>query len=317
MKILVTGSSGLVGRAFQKVTAEKEKGLAEPAEYVYLSSKDGDLTNEHDVRVLFETHRPDAIVHLAANVGGLYKNMHRCAAMFEDNLLMNTLLLKHARINGVKRIISVLSTCIFPDGVEPLVEGALHNGPPHPSNEGYAYAKRMLEVHSRILNNKHGVHTVCLVPTNLYGPHDNFSLEDAHVIPALVRKCYEAKKLQRPFVVYGSGRPLRQFLYSEDFAGIIWGMLHSPTSFVAPGSYICSPPSWQEVSIRHVATEVARAFDYEHAMVFDKSYSDGQYKKTVEPNAIFGRREYKPVADGIRETVAWFVDAISNNSVRL
>lgn len=321
MKILVTGSSGLVGSALKHIVSDNVTNKESSGHtYIYLTSNDGDLTDATVVRGLFETHRPDVVVHLAANVGGLFKNMHRKAAMLEDNVLMNTLLLKYARQYAIQKIIVLLSTCVFPDGVEPLVETALHAGPPHPSNEGYAYAKRLMEVHSRILTRQCGIQTVCLTPTNIYGPNDNFNLDDAHVIPALIHRCYLAKKHNQPFVVKGTGKPLRQFIFSRDLATIIHRIIHAPTEHGYHSHLICSPPSDQEVSIEYVARQIAKAMDYEHSLTFDPSYADGQYKKTVEPNpalASLASFAFTPFDTGIRETVAWFLEHVDSEGIRL
>jgi GDP-L-fucose synthase len=309
-KVLITGGTGLVGKALQRsqyMCPEWEDG------WVFLSSKDGDLTNEETVKALFEKHKPDMVVHLAANVGGLFKNMNQKATMYEDNLLMNTYVLKYARIYKVKKVISMLSTCIFPDGYEPLTEKVLHEGPPHPSNEGYAYAKRMLDVHSRILESE-GILSICLVPTNIYGPHDNFNLQDAHVMPALIHRCYLAKQNNEPFVVKGSGKPIRQFIYSGDLARmILWAMYYCGTS----GRYICSPTSESEVTIEYVARTVAKSFDYEHAIQFDTSCADGQFKKTVEPNPVFKEMTFMSLDEGIQKTVEWFQEAYEKGTARV
>ena len=313
MKVLVTGSSGLVGYALRQVVS-KEDPLNQTHSFIYLTSKDGDLTKAEVVESLFETHRPDVLIHLAANVGGLFKNMHSKAEMLEDNVLMNTLLLKYARRFKVSRVITLLSTCVFPDRIKPLVETALHSGPPHPSNEGYAYSKRMMEVHSRILSDQFGIRTICLTPTNIYGPNDNYNLDDAHVIPALIHRCYLAKKHDQLFVVKGTGKPLRQFIYSRDLATLIYLMIGA---HVHQGHFICSPPSDQEVSIEYVARQIAKAMDYEHCLVFDPLFSDGQFRKTVEPNIIFKDCQFTPFEKGIQESIQWFLDNVESESIRL
>lgn len=307
MNILVTGSPGLVGSALQQVVAES----ASPHRFVFLTRADGDLTQAADVQGLFETHRPDVLIHLAANVGGLFKNMHQKAEMLEDNVLMNTLLFRYARQFKVKKIIAMLSTCVFPDGIEPLTEDALHKGAPHPSNEGYAYAKRMMEVHSRILSDQFQIPTVCLSPTNVYGPNDNFHLDNAHVIPALIHRCYLAKQANVPFVVKGSGKPLRQFIYSLDLANVILIALDSGVTGAT--HWICSPPSSHEVSIESVARKIARAMDYEPALVFDTQFADGQYKKTVEPNGVLlaSGMSFTDIDTGLQTTVEWFLEKMS------
>lgn len=313
MKILVTGASGLVGSAL--INQYKSYPLySKTDEWIFLSSKDGNLTKEEDVRALFEMHQPNIVVHLAANVGGLFKNMYKKTEMYEDNLLMNTFVLKYARLHKVQKMITMLSTCIFPDGIEPLTEEKLHDGPPHPSNEGYAYSKRMMELHGRILNKDHGIECIQLIPTNIYGPYDNFNLEDAHVIPALIHRCYLAKQQNIPFIVKGSGKPVRQFIYNYDLATIIlWSVYHK----VPSDRYICSPPSSHELTIEYVARRIAASMDYEHAIIFDTSYADGQYKKTVEPNIALSDIHFTDFNTAIKDTVDWFVEAYKHQTARI
>lgn len=308
--IIVTGSSGLIGKAL----LDEYMSNPEIEEiWKFLTSKDGDLTKEEDVYKIFEKYQPTHIVHLAANVGGLYKNMYQKAEMFEDNIIMNTLLFKYARKYKVKKIISILSTCIFPDGVQPLTEDKLHLGPPHYSNEGYAYAKRMMEVHGRILNES-GIQTIQLVPTNIFGPYDNFNIDNAHVIPALIHNCYLSKYSNKPFIVKGSGKPLRQFIYNKDLAKMImWNMYYNTKS----GMYICSPPSKQEISIGDVARQIAKCMEYENKLTFDVQYSDGQYKKTVEPNNIYNNFKYTDFNKALQCTVEWFIENYPKNKVRI
>lgn len=313
MKILVTGSSGLVGSALiNQYQSYSKCNILD--EWVFLTSQNGDLTKEDNVKHIFELHQPDIVIHLAANVGGLFKNMYKKAEMYEDNILMNTFILKYARLFKVKKIICMLSTCIFPDGIQPLTEEVLHNGPPHPSNEGYAYAKRMMEVHGRILEKDHSMISIQLIPTNIYGPYDNFNLDDAHVIPALIHRCYLAKKENKTFTVKGSGKPMRQFIYSFDLAQIIlWNVYENNLS----GMYICSPPSSQEISIETVSRSIAGCMDYEHAIVFDTNFEDGQFKKTVEPHDFFFGLQYTKFKDAIKKTVDWFISAYQNNNARI
>ena len=310
MKILITGASGLVGSAI----VNQYNTYSNNDEWILLSSKDGNLTKEDDVQSIFKKHMPDIVIHLAANVGGLFKNMYKKTEMYEDNILMNTLVLKYARIYKVKKIITMLSTCIFPDGIEPITEPRLHEGPPHPSNEGYAYSKRMMELHGRIIHIDYDIECIQLIPTNIYGPYDNFNLEDAHVIPALIHRCYLAKQNNEPFIVKGSGKPIRQFIYNYDLAKmILWCVYES----VESGRYICSPPSHYELTIERVARSIASCMDYEHAIQFDTSYSDGQFKKTVEPNIVFSHIEFTDFDIAIKDTVDWFMAAYENGTARI
>ena len=203
--ILVTGGSGLIGRALQR----EAHGLS-GFNWVFLSSKDGDLRDPEVTAKLFHRHQPDYVIHLAARVGGLYRNLAEKVGMYEDNMAINHNVIYMADKFNVKRTVLCLSTCVFPDNPPPYLdnspkypfsEDSLHDGPPHPSNEGYAYAKRMMEVQARLYNEKNaaanhkgGPQFLCVIPTNVYGRHDNFHLEDSHVIPGLIHRCYLAKR---------------------------------------------------------------------------------------------------------------------------
>jgi GDP-L-fucose synthase len=304
--ILVTGGSGLVGSALLSTI-----GPGMDREYWFLSSKDGDLCDMSQCRQIFESKKPDYVIHLAACVGGLFKNMTQKVDMLERNLLINYNVVKCCHEFGVKKMVACLSTCIFPDKTTyPIDETMLHDGPPHSSNDAYAYAKRMLEIHCRMYRENYGDDFCCVIPTNIYGPHDNFHLEDAHVLPALIHKCYLAKKSSEDFVVRGSGRPLRQFIYSEDLARLIWRVLFSNVSIPA---VILSVPESDEVSIGEVARWVAKQFDYEDRMSFDAGFSDGQYKKTAS-NALcaklFPDFRFLPAEEGIQRTCLWFLENV-------
>ncbi len=300
MKILVTGGSGLVGHGIQNSKGSNH-------DIIFLSSKDCNLLSYNDTLSLFKKEKPDCIIHLAAIVGGLFKNMNYKVDMLEGNLMINYNVLKAAHKADIQRVVSCLSTCIFPDAtVYPINEQMLHNGPPHFSNDAYAYAKRMLEIHSRAYQEQYGRDYVCVIPTNIYGPYDNFNLEDAHVIPALVHKCYLAKQNGEKFIVKGSGKPLRQFIHTVDLGKLI---LWVAESYNDKESIILSVGEKDEVSIGYVAELVARAFDYEENMEFEIISADGQYKKTADNSKLmelYGDYKFIKIEDGIREVVEWF-----------
>lgn len=302
--VVVTGGSGLVGRGISSIIPSDNKDT-----YIFLSSKDGDLGDMSQCRKIFETWSPDYVIHLAACVGGLFKNMTQKVDMLERNLLINYNVVKCCHEFRVKKMVACLSTCIFPDKTTyPIDETMLHSGPPHSSNDAYAYAKRMIEIHCRMYKENYGDDFCCVIPTNIYGPYDNFHLEDAHVLPALIHKCYLAKKSGEDFVVRGSGAPLRQFIYSEDLARLILKVLHSNASI---SSIILSVPESDEVSIGEVARYVAKQFEYEERMRFDKSFSDGQYKKTASNllcAKLFPDFRFLPIEIGIQMTVDWFLE---------
>lgn len=306
MKLLITGGSGLVGHAFKCV----EHDFRNHHEVVYISSKDCDLTDLESTINTVKYHQPDCVIHLAACVGGLYKNMNQKVEMFEHNININTNIVKACHINNIDKFVGMLSTCIFPDNTTyPINEDMLHDGAPHESNDAYAYAKRMLDVQCRAYNEQHDTNYSCIIPTNIYGKNDNYNLQDAHVLPALIHKCYIAQQENKMFVVRGTGKPLRQFIHAEDLARCIMRLL--------PGlnkeNIIISPT--QEHSIGDVAKYVARAFNYEHALTYDDSYSDGQFKKTADNTKLLSRLEdvsFENIESGIKSVVKHFQSRYPN-----
>jgi GDP-L-fucose synthase len=305
-KILITGGTGLVGSAIKHISKTFDHHLFE---FVFLSSSDYNLCNLEDTIGMFTEHRPHYVIHLAANVGGLYKNMNQKVDMLEKNLIMNYNVVKCSHDFKVEKLIACLSTCIFPDKVDyPITESDLHNGPPHSSNDAYAYAKRILEIHCRAYRENYGDDFVCIIPTNIYGPNDNFDLDDGHVLPALIHKCYLAKKEKKPFVVRGSGKPLRQFIYSRDLAQLIMKVLFD----FHQDNIILSVPESHETTIAHVGFAIAKAFEYEEHLEFDTNFADGQYKKTVSAQKLMDligdEFKFTDIEEGITTTVEWFLE---------
>ncbi len=307
-KILVTGGTGLVGSAIKSIS------LSYPThEFIFLSSKDCDLTNWEQTYDYFNHARPDYVIHLAANVGGLFKNMKYKVDMLESNLTINSNVLKASHLIKVKKLVACLSTCIFPNQTTyPINESMLHLGPPHHSNDAYAYAKRILEIQCRAYREQYGDNFVCVIPTNIYGPHDNFNLEDAHVIPALIHKCYLARQSGLPFEIAGTGLPLRQFIYSEDLAKLI---LYVLISYFDHTSIILSIGESDEVSIGQIGRLIAKNFDYENMIEFDTSKPDGQFKKTADNSkliSLFGNYDFVKIDEGIERTINWFIQNYKN-----
>ena len=301
MIVLVTGGTGLIGNAIQSIQNKYEY------DFIYLSSSDCDLTDLKETIKLFNKIKPDYVIHLAANVGGLFKNMNHKVDMFEKNLLINYNVIKCCHDFKIKKLISCLSTCIFPnDTTYPINESMLHNGAPHNSNDAYSYAKRMIEVHSKAYREQYNDNFVCVIPTNVYGEYDNFSLEDGHVVPALIHKCYLAKQNNEPFVVFGSGKPLRQFIYSTDLAKLILWVLENYSG----EPIILSPNENDEVPIKNVAELIAKEFDYDN-IKFDTSKSDGQFKKTADNTKLidlYGEFKFTTIEEGIKKSVNWFMN---------
>ena len=317
--VLVTGGSGLVGSALRSVAGADLK-----YKMTFMSSSQCDLTDYEATLKYFQRVAPDAVIHLAAAVGGLFKNMRCKVDMFETNILINMNVLRASHAVGVSNVVSCLSTCIFPDEKTKhghIDETMLHAGAPHSSNDAYAYAKRMLEVQSRCYRKQYGRNYVCVAPTNIYGPHDNFNLDDAHVIPALIHQCYLAKQQGLPLVVAGSGTPLRQFIYSCDLALLlIWTLEHydakreDDENASGAGTLILSVEPEDEITIAQVAQHIANAIGFENNIVYDVAKADGQFKKTVDTSKfkkLYGIENpftMTPIHWGIRKTVEWFVE---------
>lgn len=318
--VLVTGGSGLVGSSLRGVCGPDLK-----YRFVFASSRNCDLTDYSATLRYFRMVAPDAVIHLAAEVGGLFKNMRHKVDMFETNVRINLNVLRACHELGVSKVVSCLSTCIFPDEKTksgPIDETMLHEGAPHASNDAYAYAKRMLEVQSRCYREQHGRNFVCVIPTNIYGPHDNFNLDDAHVIPALIHKCYLAKREGVPLVVAGSGAPLRQFIYSRDLALLlIWVLEHYDASRddsagAGSGTIILSVNPDAEVSIAQVVQHITEAIELNNDVVYDTTQSDGQFRKTADNSKLkrlYGSEfAFTPIQQGIWETARWFVQNYRN-----
>ncbi|KAM9796988.1 GDP-L-fucose synthase-like isoform X1 [Syngnathus typhle] len=261
-----------------------------------------------ETQEVFRKHQPTHVIHLAAMVGGLFKNLKRNLDFWRNNIHINDNVLQAAHEVGVLKVVSCLSTCIFPDKTAyPINETMIHNGPPHESNFGYAYAKRMLDVHNRAYFQQHGRCYTAVIPTNVFGPHDNFSIEDGHVLPGLIHKTYIAKKENKPLVVWGSGTPKRQFIYSLDLARLfLWVLREYPE--VDP--IILSVGEEDEVSIKEAADTVVQALDFKGQVVYDRSKSDGQFRKTASNAKLCGylpHFHFTPFKQALKETCDWFV----------
>ncbi|XP_069101847.1 GDP-L-fucose synthase-like [Argopecten irradians] len=306
-RILVTGGSGLVGNGIRIALKDRPHVRQENEEWIFISSKDGNLLDRESTENIFKKHKPTHVIHLAALVGGLFRNLKYNLDFLRDNLAINDNVLECCKKYNVKKLVSCLSTCIFPNKTEyPIDETMIHNGPPHDSNFGYSYAKRMIDVQNRAYNKQHGCHFTAVIPTNVYGPYDNFNLEDGHVLPGLINKVYTAKKDNTEFTVWGTGCPRRQFIYSVDLGELmIWTMRSYPE--IDP--IILSVGEEDEVSIKEAAEMVVDAMQFKGKVVYDTTKSDGQFKKTASNSKLRKYRpdfQFTPFKQAIKETVEWF-----------
>jgi GDP-L-fucose synthase len=309
MKILVTGGYGLVGKSFQKIV--KNMGNLED-EFFFLSRKDCDLRDTEEVYNIFEKIQPDVVVHLASCVGGVYENMLNNYNYLLDNTRLNLNIIDACNKYNVKRLINILSTCIFPDKgiVYPLTSDQLHNGLPHNSNIGYAYSKRILHLTSELLTKRsENFKVINLTPTNLYGCNDNYNLESSHVIPGLIHKTYNCKNQNTKLKINGSGKAKRQFVYVDDLSRIIYRFIYLEV-LDNNISVIVSPPQEDEISITELVNKICKYFNY-YNFYYDTSCSDGQLKKTASCNELLGYLpdfKFTSLDAGLQETIEFFVE---------
>lgn len=301
MRILVLGSHGLIGKNLQDLVRDDKNN-----KWFFAGRSNANLLILSEVEKLFDMFKPTHVINLAAYVGGLYKNMTNGVEFFERNILINMNVMKASVY--VEKLISVMSTCIFPDQIEyPITEDKLHMGPPHPSNEGYSYAKRMIDVLSRHYNKQYGTKYVTVIPGNLYGPYDNFRIEDAHVIPALLHKMTISKSTGEKLVVCGSGKALRQFTHASDLSRYLVWML---SNYDDNEPLIVS--SEDEYSIADVVRILCEELDYDNDIIWDTSKSDGQLKKTISIDklkSLHPNVRFRSLQEGLKETVQWFVNS--------
>lgn len=290
---LITGGTGMVGSQF---IGENN---------IYLNSK-SDLRKSKVVDHLLDLYQPDYVIHTAAKVGGVGANIKANATFFYDNVMMNTNIIEACREYGVKRAAFFLSTCIFPDDIiYPLTEYNIHLGPGHPSNYGYSYAKRMAEVQVRSYNEQYGTKYFCVIPCNIYGPGDNFNLENGHVIPALIHKVYLARENNLPYVeVWGNGSSQREFIFSKDIARITEKLLYE-TNFT--GNIIVANNI--EYPIVDLVSYIIDIMGYKGKIKWLTDKPNGQFKKpssSEKLDIILGKQKYTPIYEGLKETIEWF-----------
>ena len=297
LDMLVTGGRGLVG-----------------------SSLSGDMNrvgSEFDLRdktvtdKLFSDLSPKNVIHCAARVGGLGGNMNHKGEFFYDNIMMNTNVIESCRVHNVKKLVCFLSTCVFPSDVEyPLTEKKIHLGPPHNTNDSYSYAKRMAEVQIRAYREQYGLNYVTVIPTNIYGPNDNFDLDNGHVVPSLIHKCYLAKKNNTPFKIWGSGKPLREFIFSKDVAKLTEWVLDN---YESDEPLILSTS--EEVSIKDVVNLIVKHMSFTGEIIWESDKPDGQFRKPSDNSKLLSHLpefKFTSLDDGLKETIEWFVKNYEN-----
>lgn len=300
-RVCVTGGAGFLGSFV--VEKLKARGVSE----IFIPrSKDYDLVEKEAIRDMIADSKPDVIIHLAASVGGIGANLSHQADYFYENLMMGTQLIHESYKASVSKFVAVGTICAYPKFAPiPFKEEDIWDGYPEETNAPYGLAKKMMLVQSQVYRSQYGYNSIYLLPVNLYGPRDNFDLETSHVIPALIRKCIEAKESgAKNIVAWGDGSPTREFLYAEDAAeGIL----------LATERYNDSEPvnlgSSFEISIKDLVETIAQVTEFEGEIFWDTTKPNGQPRRKLDvarAKDLFGFESQVSFREGLKETVAWY-----------
>ena len=308
MKVFVAGHRGLVGSAIVRNAPEEYEVITSDRNSLDLFDKDA-VTN------YLNKHNPDAIILAAAKVGGISANSKYQKDFLLKNLEIQDSVIDSAASLGIPKLIFLGSSCIYPKlAPQPISEKSLLTGPLEPTNEGYALAKIAGIRLCKAISEEMGLNYFSLMPTNLYGPNDNYDLQNSHVPAALMRRFHDAKEKNLPRVeIWGTGTPRREFMHSDDMASAIWHML----KVGAPGELI-NVGTGEETTIRDFASEMAKIVGYQGEITFDTSKPDGTPRKLLDVSRInsLGWKAKIELSDGLSKTYEWFKQAIKNGEVR-
>ena len=300
-RVCVTGGTGFLGSYV--LEGLRRRGATQVSAP---SSSQYDLVQPEQARRLVEDTRPDIVIHLAANVGGIGANRAHPADFFYDNLSMGLHLIHESWRLGVKKFVAVGTVCAYPKFTAvPFREDELWNGYPEETNAPYGLAKKMLLVQTQAYRSQYGFDGIYLIPVNLYGPRDNFDLETSHVIPALVRKCFEAKAGGHKSVsVWGDGSPTREFLFAEDAAE---GILLAAERY--DGAEPVNLGSGEEIAIRDLAGKIAGLVGFTGRIEWDPARPNGQPRRSLDTSRArraFGFSAHTSLDEGLRRTIDWY-----------
>lgn len=304
--IYVAGHNGLVGSSI--VRKLKEKGYTN---LVYRTSKELDLRDKNQVDNFFEEEKPEYVFLAAAKVGGIVANNEYPADFIRDNLLIQTNVIDAAYRNGVQKLLFLGSTCIYPKlAPQPLKEEYLLTGELEPTNDAYAIAKIAGIKMCQSYNKQYGTKYISVMPTNLYGPNDNFDLETSHVLPALIRKFHEAKVNNQPSVeVWGTGAPLREFLYSDDLADACVYLMNT-----YDGNEIVNIGVGKDLPIKELAEKIKAVVGFEGEIKFDTTKPDGTPRKLVDVTKLnsLGWEAKTSLDEGLKKAYNWFLENVES-----
>lgn len=300
---MVTGGAGFLGSFLcERLEAAGCPDIFVPRRAEY------DLTHEVDIRRVFDDAKPDIVIHLAAVVGGIGANEDEPGRFFYENAIMGVQLIEQARQAGVEKFVCIGSVCAYPKYAPvPFREDDLWNGYPEETNAPYGIAKKALLVQLQAYREQYGFNGIFLLPVNLYGPHDNFDLRTSHVIPAIIRKCVEAKEYgERAVTLWGTGTVSREFLYVEDAAE---GIMLATERYDGPEPVNLG--AGFEITIQELAEKIAELTGFDGEIVWDSSRPDGQPRRSLDVSRAereFGFRTKTDFDEGLRRTIEWYLD---------
>lgn len=308
-KIYVAGHRGLVGSAIlRKLQADGYTNL------IYKTSKELDLRDRNQVEKFFEQEKPDYVFLAAAKVGGIIANNEYPADFIRDNLMIQTNVIDAAYRNGVKKLLFLGSTCIYPKfAPQPLKEEYLLTGELEPTNEPYAIAKIAGIKMCQSYNRQYGTKYISVMPTNLYGPNDNFDLHTSHVLPALIRKFHEAKENNAPYVeVWGTGTPRREFLHSDDLADACVFLMNN-----YEGNEIINVGVGEDITIKELAEKIKNIVGFKGEIKFDTTKPDGTPRKLVDVSKInaLGWKASISLEEGLQKVYQWFLNNVAVKTI--
>jgi GDP-L-fucose synthase len=300
-RLVVTGGAGFLGK--NVVGKLEERGCRE----IFIPrNRDYDLVQMEAVHKLYADTKPDIVVHLAARVGGIGANMRNPGSFFYENLMMGVQLMEQGRLHGIEKFVAIGTICAYPKFTPiPFREADIWNGYPEETNAPYGLAKKMLLVQSQAYRQQYGFNAIYLLPVNLYGPGDNFDPEYSHVIPALIKKVFDAKKKgEKKIVAWGSGKPTREFLYVEDAAE---GIVLATEKYNKPEPVNLG--AGFEIAIKALAELICEIADFDGRIEWDTSQPDGQPRRRLDTSKA--KREFDFVArtdlrEGLKKTIEWY-----------
>jgi GDP-L-fucose synthase len=306
MKVLVTGSNGLCGNSIKSLSSSSNH------DFTFIGRNSIDLRNQNQVDDLFNSINDiDAVIHTAARVGGIGANLSYPESFFYDNIMINTNIIHNCIKKNIKKLFAFSSVCVFPDNLTLLEEEKINDGPVYGANFAYGYSKRMVDVHINAAKKQYNIKNWCsIIPGNIYGPYDMFSIKNGHIIPALIHKMYLSKINNKPLEMWGDGLSLREFIFVDDLASMLIQLLDKED---IPDKIIMS--GIEETSIKNIVDILSDIADFKNDVIWDTSKPNGQRSRPsskARVNRLFPDFKYTDLRYGLEKTWNWFCNNYPN-----